>query len=411
MAEKLRVGIVGCGVVATAYYLPHLLRRSNDFEIIAVCDSNERRAKACAKLFGVAVVLTDYYKMLERDDIDAVFILTGPGTHAPFAIAAAEAGMHFVLQKPMALNLADANRITDVVRRTGVVALIEPSDHSPLDPRYSKARELVDQGVLGDPYWFDYTPYGPDHYHPSLGGNPYGIGAFYSKDSGGYLFDFPYAPSMIVNILGSCKKVQGLAKISKPDRAVVPDEHYDAFLENATDPFNSNYWEVVVTLPKSKEIKMEAADNVYSTYEMTNGWIGTFHAGRLFHPVPKGLTGGNLHIWGTEGNLIFGHRHFASVLSTKKELLPETDDDGWFHMEQPGDWSKAKWPIPPPGVFNYYHASTDHFLDCIRNGIDPVINVEWGRHITEMMTGAMESAATDKTYIMTTTTTGLVGEV
>lgn len=410
MAEKYRVkvGIVGCGVVATAYYMPYMLGR-DDVEMVAVCDLNERRVKACAKLFGVKQTYTDYFEMIRRADVEAVFILTGPGTHARFALAAVEAGKHILLQKPMATTMEDANRIAAAVRKAGVVALIEPSDHSPLDPRYAPVKDLVNKGALGDPYWFSYVPTGPDRYHVSLGGNPYGVGAFYSADSGGMLFDFPYAPNQIVNILGSCKSVTGLAKISVADRAVVPDVEYDKFLEQCTDPMDANYWNVVVNAPRTQPVRMESPDNVWSLYEMANGWIGAFHVGRLFHPVPRGLKGGSLEIWGTEGNLVFGAGHFASVLSSRKHLLPQADEDGWCHFEQPGDWSKAKWPIPAPGSFNYYHASTAHLVECIREKKDPVPNVDWGRHITEMMYGAIESARTGKRYEMTTTTAGVVG--
>lgn len=402
---RLKIGIVGCGVVATAYYLPHMLRNANKYQVVAVCDNNERRAKACAKLFGVPQVFSDYNQMIREADIEAVFILTGPGTHAPFALAAVESGRHLLLQKPMALNLADAERITQAVRKSKVVAVIEPSDHSPIDWRYDQVRSLVADGLLGDPYWFTLCPTGPDHEHVSLSGNPYGIGAFYSKDSGGFLFDYPYGPNQIATVLGSFKSVQGLAKVSIPNRAVVPDERYDEFLEACTDPMDANYWRVVVHLPRTQAVEMAAPDNVFSMYEMENGWIGMFHVGRLCVPVPKGLPGGGLQIWGTEGNLVFGHGgHFASWKSRKKE---GSGADGWHHIDQNLDWSRSEWPIPTPGDFNYYEASTDHLYDCILNGKDPVVNVEWGRHITEVMAGALQSAEDGKRYEMTTSLTGL----
>ena len=51
MSSQVKVGVVGCGVVATAYYLPYLMRQS-DAEITAVCDTNGARAAACQRLFG-----------------------------------------------------------------------------------------------------------------------------------------------------------------------------------------------------------------------------------------------------------------------------------------------------------------------------------------------------------------------
>ncbi|NJN82714.1 MAG: Gfo/Idh/MocA family oxidoreductase [Caldilineaceae bacterium] len=408
--EKVRVGIVGCGVVATAYYLPYLMKME-EAELVAVCDTYPERTAACVRLFGAQEAYDDYYRMLEEADIDVVFILTGPGTHVPFTLRAVEAGKHVLIQKPMALRLEEANVIVEAVRKAGVKVLVEPSSNSPLDPNYPPLRKLIEQGVLGDPYWFTWMPGVPAQYHPSLGGNPYGIGAFYTKDSGGMLMDFPYAPTQIVSLLGSCKSVTGLAKISVPDRHVVPDTEYNKFLAQATDPDNANYWDVVVDLPKTQQVQMEAEDNVFSLYEMANGAIGVFHIARAFHPMPVGAGGGGLRIFGTEGNLALGvGGKMASIISTRTEMLPSVDAKGWYHVPDRSDRSKAKWPKPTPGSFNYYHESTQHLIDCILQDHDPVVNVEWGRHITEMMVGALESSRSGVRHEMTTTLTGLVAD-
>jgi hypothetical protein len=108
-------------------------------------------------------------------------------------------------------------------------------------------------------------------------------------------------------------------------------------------------------------------------------------------------------VYGPEGNLIFGNGYTASIISSKKEMLPEVSDDGWYHIPLRGDRSKARWPIPTPGSFNYYHESTKDFVDCILTGRKPIVDVDWGLHITEMMCGAMESARTGKRYEMTST--------
>ena len=397
--RKIKVGVVGCGVVATAYYLPYLMRHA---DLVAVCDTSQRRTEACARLFGAREQYQDYRAMLAHADIEAVFILTGPGTHAAFTLAAVAASKHVLIQKPMCLTLDDANAIVAAVRAAGVKALVEPSSNSPLDPIYRDLRALVDQGVLGDPYWFSLIPTGPDRYGPSLGGNPYGLQAFYSPDSGGMLFDYPYAPTQIVTILGACKSVMGMAKVSVPERTIVPERAYDDFLERATDPDDENYWDVVVDLPRTEHVTMGAPDNVFSLYEMTSGATGCFHAARLFHPVLPGMAGGSFQVFGTEGNLIFDNGHLASLISSKRQLLPQVGEDGWYHIPYQGDGSKAVWPKPVPGAFNYYHASTQHLLDCIRDDRDPIVNVEWGRHITEMMIGAIESSRTGQRYEMTT---------
>ncbi|MBN1935557.1 MAG: Gfo/Idh/MocA family oxidoreductase [Anaerolineae bacterium] len=402
MTRQVKVGVAGCGVVATAYYLPYLMNMET-VDLVAVCDRYQTRTEACAHLFRAREQYLDYNEMIEQADIDAVFILTAPGTHVPFTLKAIEKGKHVLIQKPMATHMDDARTIAGAVRKAGVVALIEPSSNSPLDPDVAHIRNLVRQGVLGDVLWFSLGWTGPATYGPSLGSNPYGQDAFYTKDSGGFLFDLPYAPASIVSVLGPCKSVMAHASISVADHLIVPERKYDEFLAQAADPQQVNYWDVVLDLPRTQPVRMEAVDNAYSLYQMVNGAVGACHVGRIFHPVLSSSGGGALQVFGTEGNLIFGAGYMASIISNKKESLPHIDADGWYHIPTRGDASKAKWPRPTPGAFNYYHESSQHFIDCILAGQDPLVNVDWGLHITEMMAGALISSQPGQRYDMTTT--------
>jgi predicted dehydrogenase len=200
--------------------------------------------------------------------------------------------------------------------------------------------------------------------------------------------------------------VTAQARLSVVDHHIVPEFKYDEFLAQATDPHGANYWDVVIDLPRTQPVRMEAVDNVYSLYEMVSGTIGACHVGRIFHPILPGTGGGGLQIFGTEGNLLFGAGYTASIISNKKDLLPHVEADGWYHLPVRGDRSKAKWPQPTPGSFNYYHESSRHFVACILDGRAPVVDVDWGMHITEMMAGALESSRTGKRYDMTTTLNG-----
>ncbi len=400
--RKVKVGVVGCGVVATAYYLPYLMQM-DDVDLVAVCDRFETRTRASARLFGAREQYLDYAEMIARADIEAVFILTAPGTHGPFTLQAVEAGKHVLLQKPMATSMQEARNIHAEVRKAGVKALIEPSANSPLDPDIAYLRRLVKQGVLGDIMWFSLAYTGPTSYGSSLGNNPYGQDAFFTKDSGGFLFDFPYAPTQIVSVLGPCQGVTAATRISVGDTMIVSEGKYDEFLAQATDPLHANYWDVVVDLPRTQQVRVEAVDNAYSLYEMAGGAVGACHAGRTFHPVLPETGDGSLHIFGTRGNLLFGAGYTASIISERKDLLPHVDADGWYHIPPRGDWTRAKWPQPTPGSFNYYEESTRHLIDCILEDHEPLINVDWGLHITEMMTGALESSRTGQKYRMTTT--------
>jgi predicted dehydrogenase len=377
--------------------------RMDTIELVAVCDRYPTRTQACARLFGAQEQYQDFDEMIAHADIEAVFILTAPGTHVPFALKAIAAGKHVLIQKPMATNMQDARAIAEAVRKARVKALIEPSSGTALYSDVVELRRLIRQGVLGDVLWFSLAYTGPTSYDASLGSNPYGQDAFYTRASGGFLFDFPYAPTQIVGVLGPCKSIMAQARISVTDHTIVPEDKYDEFLAQVSDPDHANYWDVVLYLPRTQHVRMEYYDNVYSLYEMADGSIGTCHAGRIFHPVLPATGGGSLQIFGTEGNLLFGAGYTASIITRRKELLPHVDADGWYHIPVRGDVSKAKWPQPTPGAFNYYHETARHFIDCILQDREPVVNVDWGLHITEMMAGAVESFTSGKRYDMTTT--------
>lgn len=404
MADKVRIGAVGCGVVASAYYFPFLMDHG-PADFVAVCDLNEQRVEDCKRLFGVKEGYTDYHEMLEKADIDAVWILTGPGTHKAFSIAAAEAGKHILLQKPMATTKADADAIQAAVKKAGIKCLVEPSQQSPLQRPYPRLRELVKKGALGDPYWFSFIWTGPDHDNGGLGHNPYGAAAFLTKESGGVLYDYAYGPSQIVSTLGACKSVMAMGALQVPERPIVPESDYTEFLSRCTDPWDANYWDAVVRAPKTDTARTEAPDVYNILYEMHDGWIGMFHVGRPFQPIPKGVRSGAMEVFGTEGNIYFDPRPgiHSTISSTRRELLNNPDEDGWETFEKEGDLERAKWPKPIPDGFNYYHESSRELIDCILTGRDTLINEDWGAHINEMLSGAAESAETGKKYEMQTT--------
>jgi hypothetical protein len=79
------------------------------------------------------------------------------------------------------------------------------------------------------------------------------------------------------------------------------------------------------------------------------------------------------------------------------------DADGWYHIPRQGNPEPAAWPKPTPGGFHYYHASTERFITCILEDRDPILTVEWGRHITEMLVGALASSRMGIACEMTTT--------
>lgn len=100
MANPLRVGVIGCGVIAPAHVESY--QRLDGVEVVWACDKVEEKAAALAERYGVPKVGPDYRAILANGDVDAVSICTDHASHAPVAIAALEAGKHVLCEKALA---------------------------------------------------------------------------------------------------------------------------------------------------------------------------------------------------------------------------------------------------------------------------------------------------------------------
>lgn len=116
----IRAAIIGCG----SYGAEHgkFLSTCAGVKLHAVADIDAARAEDFRKKFGAGYATTDVARIWADRDIDAVWICTQHHTHAPLAEAAAAAGKSFFLEKPLAITLADCDRIVAAVERSGVIA-------------------------------------------------------------------------------------------------------------------------------------------------------------------------------------------------------------------------------------------------------------------------------------------------
>ena len=120
MGEKVRVGIIGCGGIASGKHMPALSKLKN-VEMVAFCDDDEERALKAAKDYGVdgAKTYKDYRKLLEDKTIDVVHVCTPNKSHADITVDALESGKHVMCEKPMAKTASDAKRMLDAAKKTG----------------------------------------------------------------------------------------------------------------------------------------------------------------------------------------------------------------------------------------------------------------------------------------------------
>jgi predicted dehydrogenase len=145
--KKLQVGIIGTGVISSLHAEGYLA--SDKAEIAAVCDVVEEKAKDRMKLWGAKKYYTDYHELLKNDEIDAVEILTPHHLHREMAIAAAEAGKHISIQKPMALNPKECDEMISAAKKAGVV--LNVTENFLFYPPLVKMKELIDANEIGEP--------------------------------------------------------------------------------------------------------------------------------------------------------------------------------------------------------------------------------------------------------------------
>src|SRR3977135_3051323 len=117
MAKRLRVGVIGCGLVAQVMHLHYLRELSDRFEIAAICDLSEEVRTAMAREYAVPEHFATWQELVARP-LDALLVLTS-GSHAPIAIAAAKAGMHVLVEKPMGFSVARGQARTEVCADRG----------------------------------------------------------------------------------------------------------------------------------------------------------------------------------------------------------------------------------------------------------------------------------------------------
>lgn len=139
MEARTRIGVVGCGLIAQVMHLPYLAELTDRFELAAVCDLSDRVVTGCARRYGVPGAFTAWEELL-GEQLDAVLIATS-GDHAPIAIAAAQAGMHVLVEKPMALSSAEATAMVQAAQQADVRLVVGTMKR--YDPAYQRLDELL----------------------------------------------------------------------------------------------------------------------------------------------------------------------------------------------------------------------------------------------------------------------------
>lgn len=149
MTTPLRLGLIGCGGIVQRSHAPAYLAMGSAVEVRALADVDEGSCQACGSLLNVPRDrhYSDYRDMLGSADLDAVTIATPHNLHAAQAVAAAEAGLAIISEKPMAPTAAEADAVLDAVERAGVpYGVIHNFGYT---PGMRHALEVLSRGEMG----------------------------------------------------------------------------------------------------------------------------------------------------------------------------------------------------------------------------------------------------------------------
>src|SRR2546427_4923712 len=121
---RLRIGVVGGGLVAQAMHLHFLAHMSDRFDLVAVADPSATVRDSLQRLYNLKATYADHEQLLDGTELDAVLISSPAQTHAGATLAALGRGLHVFVEKPMCITLADADRVIEAQRSTGKVVQV-----------------------------------------------------------------------------------------------------------------------------------------------------------------------------------------------------------------------------------------------------------------------------------------------
>ena len=203
----IKVGLIGGGGIADAHIRGYRVY-ADAIKVTAVADVMDQTARRRAAELD-AVAYLDFRQMILEADLDAVDICLPHYLHAEAIIAAAEAGKHILCEKPLCLTVQEADRVRLAIEAAGVTLMCA---HNQLFlPPVAKAKELLDQGILGTVYEVHTT----DSFYNDFDPQNMGWRAAAATSGGGELIDTGYHPTYLMLHLAGGSPAEATALLSR----------------------------------------------------------------------------------------------------------------------------------------------------------------------------------------------------
>jgi predicted dehydrogenase len=331
MTSPIRIGVIGCGDVMTAYmYHAQLLRGQGLVEVTWASDLRPEREKFMRERYGVPNFTRDYRRLLDSDEVDLVLVLTSMAEHGRLALEALQAGKHVLVEKPMSIDLAEAARLVDLSRSSRGHLLCAP--FVMLSPTYQTIWYRLQRGDIGKALTAR-ARYG--HSGPTWG-------PWFYRRGGGPIFDLaPYNLTSLTGLLGPVKRVSAMTGTALPVRQV-----------------------------DGQPVPVEVEDNAHLLLDF---------GGSVLAAVTTGFTlqqyrGPALELYGASGTI--------------QMLGDDWDPEGYeLWQNELGAWQVYK--ETDPGWL--WTDGLRHIVACIREGKAPLLAPEQAYHVLEVMVKAGES--------------------
>ena len=355
--DKLRVGVIGTGMIATVAHIPAWRDVGDDVEVVAVADVLADRAKRIAERDNIPHAYGDWQQMLSELELDVVSVCTPNAYHKEQSIAALQAGAHVLCEKPAATSRADAAAMFEAAETAGKVLFIGQSAR--FTQRSRAAKEIIRAGRLGEMYF-------AETYYLRRRGIPT-WGQFHQKahSGGGPVYDLGvHAIDLLYWLLGSprVEAVSGATytKLGNRDEGL------------ATSLAESGAFEGVLTARPYDFHDFDVEDMAAGLIRLAGGATVAFKTSWAAN-IPEN-TGATM-ILGTDGGLVLD----PLTLVTNMGSYP-------VNVE-------AHVPADEHGPFSGHWGETAHFVQVIRGEAELIVQPQQVLNVMGTLDALYQSAA------------------
>ena len=347
MKDKLKIGIIGVGNIAQNAHIPAILKQ-DDVELIAVCDINEERAKEVATKYDLKYATNDINELLAIEEIDAIHVCTWNNGHAEAVIAAANAGKHILCEKPMAMNGKECERMMEAVKNNKVIFMMGFVNRFRYESKVIKT--MAEKGKLGEIY------YGHTRWLRRRG-TPLGWFTDLSKSGGGPVIDIGvHMIDLTWYLMGKPKPTSVSATVHKKI-GDYKTKGVDRWVALDTD-----------------NLVFNTEDSAAGFIRFENGVTMTFEVSWAINGQDSGVI-----------SEIFGDKAGASL----NPLKIYGEEEGFLVDMNPIVKEE-----------NSFSNEIRHFVDCIKEGKEPMVPIEDGVTIQKILNGIYESAKLGKEVLL-----------